>query len=148
MTRIDDLNAFPGHEPQFAICGLRDTRAVFAGRTGAEPDAIRCIPDSRVNPALRIGDPRVYFGPRDAHQAAAHVQPQRTFVVIDRPIRSVAGQTIPARERRDVAIFNPAQAAILGCGPQRPIAIELKMLDRAVDPTHQRLCTMRGAGDP
>ena len=32
---IDDLNAFPGHEPQFAIWGLRDTRAVFAGRTRA-----------------------------------------------------------------------------------------------------------------
>ena len=58
------------------------------------------------------------------------IQPQRTFVVIYRPIRSVAGQTIPARERRDVAIFDPAQAAILGCGPQRPIPIELKMLDR------------------
>ena len=124
MTRIDDLNAFAGHEPQFAIPGLRDTRAVSAGRTGAEPDAIRCIPDSRGNPTLRVGDPRIDFRPRDAHQAAAHVQPQRTFVVLDGPIRSVAGQTIRARERRDAAISNPAQAAILGCGPHRPIPIE------------------------
>ena len=129
MTRIDDLNAFPGHEPQFAIGGLRDTRTVFAGRTGAEPDAIRCIPDGRRNPALRVGDPRIYFGPRDAHQAAAHVQPQRTFVVFYGPIRSVAGQTIPARERCDTTILNPAQAAILRCGPHRPIPIALKMLD-------------------
>jgi hypothetical protein len=52
--------------------------------------------------------------------------------VLDRPIRSVAGQTIPARERHDVAIFDPAQAAIQRCCPQRPIAIELKMLDRGL----------------
>jgi hypothetical protein len=111
MTRIDDLNAFPGHEPQFAIRGFRDTRAVFAGRTGADPDTIRCIPDRRGKPTLRIGDPGIHFGPRDTHQAAAHVQPERTLFVLDSPIRSVAGQAIPARERLDVAIFDPAQAA-------------------------------------
>ena len=133
MTGIDHLDAFSRHEPQFAIGGLRDARTVGASRdAGAEPDAVRRIPNRRLNPTLRVGDPRVQFGPRDAHQAAGRVQPERTIVVLYRPVNRVAGQTIPACERSDAAVFKPAKAALLGCGPQRPIPIELKTGDMAL----------------
>ena len=39
------------------------------------------------------------------------------------------GKPFLRRERSDAAIFNPAEAALLGCGPQRPIAIELQTGD-------------------
>ena len=84
---------------------------------------------------LRVGDPRVQFGPRDAHQAAGRVQPERTIVVLDRPVNRVARQTIPARERSDAAVLQPADAALLGCGPQRRITIELKTGDSALAQT-------------
>ena len=72
----------------------------------AEPDAVRRIPNRRFNPALRVGDPRVQFGSRDAHQAAGRVQPERTIVVLYRPVNRVARQAIPACERSDAAIFD------------------------------------------
>ena len=52
-----------------------------------------------------------------------------TIVVLRRPVNRVAGQTIPGCERSHAAIFNPAQAALLGRGPQRPVAIELQTGD-------------------
>ena len=113
-----------------------------------EPDAVRRIPHGRFNPALRVGDPRVQFAARDAHEAAGRVQPERTVVVLYRPVNRVAGQTVPARERSDAAVLNPAQAALLGCGPQRPIPVELKAGDMALTQAHQRLCTTRGPDHP
>ena len=132
MTGIYDLDAFSRRqEPQFAVGGLRDGRIVVGRRKRVEPDAFRRIPHGRLNPALGVGDPRVQFAARDVHQTACRVQPERTIVVLCRPVNRVAGQTVPARERSDVAVFNPAQAALLSCGPQRPIAIELKSGDMA-----------------
>ncbi len=113
-----------------------------------EPDAVRRIPDRRFNPALRVGDPRVQFAARDAHEAAARVQPERTVVVLYRAVNRVAGQTIPACQRSDAAILNPAQAALLGCGPQRAIPVELKAGDMAFTQAHLRLCTTRGLDRP
>ena len=44
----------------------------------------------------------------------------------------VARQAIAGCERCDAAIFDPAQAAILRCGPQGPISIETKTGDGAL----------------
>ena len=126
MPGIDHLDTFSRQEPQFAIGELRDGRTVGVRRKRAEPDAVRRIPNRRFNPTLRVGDPRVQFRPWDAHQAACRVQPQRTIVVLSREVDRIAWQTIPGGERSDAAILNPAQAALLGRGPQRPVAIELK----------------------
>jgi hypothetical protein len=54
------------------------------------------------------------------------------IVVLYRPVNRIARQTIPACERSNTAIFNPAKAAILGCGPKRAIRIELKIRDTAL----------------
>ena len=96
MMGIDDLNAFSRHEPQFAVGGLRDGRTEVGGRNRMEPDAVGRIPHGRFNPALRVGDPRVQFAARDAHEAAGRVQPERTVVVLYRPVNRVAGQTVSA----------------------------------------------------
>jgi hypothetical protein len=69
------------------------------------------------------------------HEAAGRVQPERTIVVLYRPVNRVAGQAILARQRGDAPSFDPAQAALLGCGPQCPIAIKLKTGDMALAQT-------------
>src|SRR5271157_2461944 len=99
MTRIDDLDAFSRHEPQFAIGGLRYARSICASRSRAEPDTVRGIPNRGRDSALRVGDPRVQFGPRNAYQTTGGVQPQRTIVVLYRPVNRVARQTIRVCER-------------------------------------------------
>src|SRR5208283_5150226 len=129
MTRIDSLHAFSRYEPQFAICGLCDGRAEVGRRNRVELDAVRRIPNRRFNPTLRVGDPRVQFASRDAHQTAGRVQPERTIVVLYGPVNRVARQTIPAGERSDAAVFDAAKAALLGSDPQRPIAIKSKAGD-------------------
>src|SRR5208283_2929196 len=78
MTGIDDLDALSCDEPQFAISGLRYARTICASRSRAEPDTVRRIPNRGCDSALRVGDPRVQFGPRDAYQTTGGVQPQRT----------------------------------------------------------------------
>src|SRR5271166_2377300 len=128
MTGIDDLDTFSRQEPDFPIGALRDARTVFAGRKRTEPDTVRRIPNRRFNPTLRVGNPRVQFSARDAHEAALRVQPEGTIVVLYRPVNRVARQAIPACKRSDATIFKPASAS-LGCGPQRPIPIELKIGD-------------------
>ena len=134
MTGIDDLDPFSRQEPDFPIGALRDARTVFAGRKRTEPDTVRRIPNRGFNSMLRVGNPRVQFGPRDAHQAAGGIQPERTIVVLHRPVNRVARQAIPACERSDATIFKPANAS-LGCGPQRPIPIELKIGDNSLAQT-------------
>src|SRR5271157_732006 len=116
MTGIDDLDPFSRQEPDFPIVALRDARTVFAGRNRTEPDTVRRIPNRRFNPTRRVGNPRVQFGARDAHEAAGGIQPEGTIVVLYRPVNRVARQTIPAGERSDATIFKPANASV-GCGP-------------------------------
>ena len=147
MTGIDDLDAFSRQEPQLAIGRLRDGRTEGARRT-QRPDAVRRIPNRRFNPALRVGDPRVQFGPRDAHQAAGRVQPERTIVVLYRPVNRVAGQAIPGCERSDAAVFDPAQAALPGLRPTRPHPDRVEDRQQGPYPAHPRLCTTRGLDHP
>src|SRR5271165_3371665 len=131
MMRIDDLDAFSRHEPQFAVGGLRDTRTVGAGRARADPDTVLGTPNRRFDPALRVDDPCVQFRPPDAHEAAGRVQPQRTIIILYRPVNRVARQPVLAGQRSDAAVFYAAEAALLGCSPQRPVPIELEIGDRA-----------------
>ena len=97
-----------------------------AGGNRAEFDAVVGVPQGCLDPALRVGDPRVHFAARDAHQTAGRVQPERVVVVLYRPVNRVAGQAVFGGERCDAATLDPAQAALLGCGPQRPICGEFK----------------------
>jgi asparagine synthetase A len=54
------------------------------------------------------------------------------IVVLYRPVNSVTGQTIPAAECSDMAIFYPAKATLTGCGPKRALPIKSKVGDMAL----------------
>ena len=73
---------------------------------------------------LRAGDPRVQFGPRDAKDPAGRVHPQRPTVVLHGPVDRVAGQAVSGRQRRDVAVFDSAQATLVRGRPERAVTIE------------------------
>src|SRR5262249_4672309 len=49
MTRIDDLDTFSCHEPQFAVGGLCDARAIFASRRRTESDTVGRVPNGHLN---------------------------------------------------------------------------------------------------
>src|SRR5215470_1077399 len=130
MPRVDNPDAFSCYQrPQFAVWGFSNGRTEGCGRNRMEPDAVVGLPQRRLDLALGIGDPRIQFGACDAHQTAGGVQPHRAVIVFDGPVDGVAWQTIPARERYNVAVFNPAKTALLCCGPQCAIRVELKAWD-------------------
>ena len=72
MMGIDDLND-SCHEPYFAVGGFRNARSIRARCIRAEPDTVRCIPNPGINPAVRVGNPRIQFASRNAHEAADRV---------------------------------------------------------------------------
>ncbi len=69
------------------------------------------------------------------------------IVVFDGPMDGVAGQSIRAGERGDSAIVNSIKTT-LGCGPQRPIPIELKTLGQRPRQPFARWYTIREADHP
>ena len=117
VTGIDDLDSFSCYKPQFSIGGLGDARSIGASRT--ERILTPSAASQTVVSILRFGS-AIHASSslrRYAHQAAGRVQPERTIVVLHRPVNRVARQTIPCCERSDAAVFKPAKAALLGCRP-------------------------------
>ena len=122
---VEDLNALTRDEPQLAVGRPRDGEAhSYSARAhGACP--IRCIPERRLDTVRRLSDPRVQLGPRDAKDSPQRrMHPQRTTVVLHGPVDRVAGQTVSARQRRDVAVFDPAQAALSVDAQSAPSLVE------------------------
>jgi hypothetical protein len=52
-------------------------------------------------------------------------------IILLHPVDRIAGQSVPAGERRYVTVFYPAQPA-LGCRPERTIAVKLKAGDKTL----------------
>ncbi len=129
VTRIDDTDAVTRQEPQFAICGLGDSRAVAATDRTAQ-HSIRTIENRGPNAPLGIDDPRVQLRPLDAHQATGHVQPKRVVVVLPSPVNAIAGQSVLAGQRGDATAFHAAEPA-LGGRPECTVLVDLKIDDDA-----------------
>ena len=114
-----------------------------------ESEAVGRIPNRRFNSMHRVDEPGIQFGPRDAHQTAGGIQPERTIIVLYGPVYGVTGQPIFRCEGGDTAIFDAAQAAVfLDCCPHRSIAIELKTRRPAPFLAHQRWYKRRGPYHP
>src|SRR5271165_5728228 len=125
VTRIDDADAIPRQEPQFAIGGLSDDR-VRASTTQIASNSIRAVENRAMDRPLRIGKPRVELGLSNAHQTTARINPERLSVVSRRPANSVAGQSVLDGRRANTAVFYSAEPA-LSRGPDRTVSIKLKV---------------------
>ena len=149
VARIDDADAVESAEPYFSIRGLGDVRGVAAGERMA-PYAVGAVENGGLDRPLAscrsLRRPRLQLGARNAHQAAGHVQPERMGVVFHRPMNRIAGQSVLAGQRRDAAVFQPAEPAF-GGGPERTVRIEPKSLTRPRR-VRRRRCRMRGPGRP
>src|SRR5262249_52671173 len=130
-----DAHPVRAREPDSSIRGLRDGRNVAAS-AWPEPDAVGAVEDRDLDRPFRllglVGGvcPCLQLGPRHAHQATDHVQPERTGVVLDSPEHAGARQSVLAAERGDAAVLQSAESAI-GAGPERALRIESKPVDAA-----------------
>jgi hypothetical protein len=75
--------------------------------------------------------PGVEFGARNAHQTARRVQPERLGIIFHDPMNSVAGQSVLAGKRGNLAVFHSAEPALRG-SPKRTVPIESKLVDAAL----------------
>src|SRR5271165_2541205 len=91
------------------------------------PDAICAVINGDLDRMLRIGDPGIQLGPRNTHQPAGHVEPERTGVVFHHPVDRITRQSALTGKHGYAAVLQPAEPA-LGRGPERAIAIELKVI--------------------
>src|SRR4029450_7276199 len=124
MMRIEYANTAETQEPQFAIRGFCDIRAV-AAREPVIADSIRTVKHCRLYRLLWIGGPGVQVRPGDPHQTTSRVERGRTGVILHQPVNHVAWQSVPDRERQNVAVFDAAQSAI-SCGPERTARIRVE----------------------
>src|SRR5262249_5858717 len=114
-------------------------RRIAAGR-GAGPDSIGIVEDRDRNGPLRSGvffhgsSPGVQLGTRDANDAAGHVQPERTRVVLQSPLHGIAGQSVSIGNSCDAAVFHAAPPAF-GSGPEGAFRIEAESVDPALAQT-------------
>src|SRR5260370_29370219 len=105
-------------------------RAVAIGRRLAS-HAIGAIENRGFDFTSSVRDPPVQFRSADAYQSAGHVQPNVVILVLNQRVDRVARQAVRAVECGNMIIFDPAQAAS-GCGPERPVRIELKAAANAL----------------
>src|SRR6185295_11352989 len=78
-----------------------------------------------------MGGPGVQVSSANTHEAASQIQPDRTGVVLHHPVNRIARQSVPARERENVAVFDPAQPT-RGGGPQCAVPIDVETADLAL----------------
>src|SRR4030095_1832935 len=94
------------------------------------PHSVETVEDGRVHRQLRIGEPVVQLGSGNAHQATLHVQPNRTGVILYRPVESVTRQSVLARKLRNMAILDAAHPTF-SCDPQPTMRPESKLVHPA-----------------
>jgi hypothetical protein len=75
-------------------------------------------------------EPGVQLRPRNAHQTAWHVQPQRPLIVFHCPEHRVARQPVSTVQTGDVAVFHSADSALCG-SPERAFGVESQVDDTA-----------------
>src|SRR5215472_783130 len=89
MARIDHADSQKRIKPDLSIRGLGDPRVV-AGGSSEGPRPVGTVENHALDGVAGIGDPGVQFGACNTHQAAGHVQPERSGIILDRPINLVA----------------------------------------------------------
>ena len=95
--RIDNADAAKRQEPQSAIRGFCDNRAIAEFHSEI-PHSVGTIKDRRPDLLLWIGGPGVELSPCNAHQATGQIQPDRIGVILHHPVNHVARQPVPAGE--------------------------------------------------
>src|SRR4029450_5635842 len=122
--RIDDADPVQRQEPDLAVTGLGDDRAVAVTELLA-PHSVRAVETPRVNRRLWTCGPRVQLGPGRAHQATGHVKPDRPGVTFHHPVDRIARKAVPSGEGERATIFEPAQA-FLGRGPEGALRVDME----------------------
>src|SRR4029450_5019413 len=107
MMRIDYANTAETQEPQFAIRGLCNIRAI-AAREQVTADSIRTVKHRRLYRLLCIGGPGVQLRPGDPHETTSRVKPDRVSFIFHHPVNRIAGQSVLAGKCENAAIFDAA----------------------------------------
>ena len=128
MLRIDDADAAKTQEPQFAIRGFCDNRAIAAGIPMAA-HSVGTVENRTPGSSALDGRPR-----RPTQSRAIRTKPQARYsqtewaVILHHPVNRIAGQSVLAGERENATVFDPAQAAV-SCGPEGPVPIDVETAD-------------------
>src|SRR6185312_3208755 len=80
-------------------------------RSAAQSHAILRTQNCRLDPLIRVANPRGKLRPGNAYQAAGSVQPERALVVFEGPHGGIARQTVLAAQRNDAPVLEPAHAS-------------------------------------
>src|SRR4029450_4551884 len=142
--RIDDADPVQRQEPDLAVTGLGDDRAVAVTELLA-PHSVRAVETPRVNRRLWTCGPRVQLGPGRAHQATGQVQPDRTGVTFHHPVDRIARKSVPGGERERTTVCEPAQAS-LPRGPERTLRVDVEAAEPFAGCVGRREPTLREAG--
>src|SRR5688572_23329501 len=127
--RIDDADADITHKPQLAIRGFCDDR-VKAGRRPMAGHSVGPVENCRMDRLLWMGGPGVQLRPTHTYEATGQIQPDRTGVILHHPVNRIAGQSVLAGERENVAVFDPAQPTHSG-GPECAVPVDVETADLA-----------------
>ena len=130
MMRIDDADADITHKPQLAIRGFCDDR-VIAGREPMAGHSVGPVENGRMDRLLWMGGPGVQLRPTNTYEATGQIQPDRTGVILHHPVNRIAGQSVLAGERENVAVFDPAQPTLSG-DPECTVAIDVETADHSL----------------
>src|SRR4029450_6565451 len=130
MMRIEYADTAETQEPQFAIRGFCDIRAI-AARVEVTADSIGTVKHCRLYRLLWIGGPGVQLRPGDPHQTTSRVEPDRAGVILHHPVNRVAWQSVPARERENATVFDAAQSAV-SCRPERTARIRVEAANHSL----------------
>src|SRR4029453_11102222 len=124
MMRVEDANTAETQEPQFAIRGFCNIRAI-AARVQVIADSIRTVKHCSLYRLLWIGGPGVQLRPGDPYETTSRVKPDRMGVILHHPVNRVAWESVPAAESQNEAGVDAAHAAV-SCGPQRTARIRVE----------------------
>ena len=83
------------HEPQLAIRGFCDYRAI-AAREPMVADSVGTVENRHLDRLLWMGGPGVQLRPANTRQATGQIQPDRLGVILYHPVNGIARQSVLA----------------------------------------------------
>ena len=89
------------------------------------------VENGRMDRLLWMGGPGVQLRPTNTYEATGQIQPDRTGVILHHPVNRIAGQSVLAGERENVAVFDPAQPTLSG-DPECAVAIDVETADHSL----------------